>query len=131
MLSSVPALRAELAARLTEALPSEWEIRDALMAPNVGLVPAVYLEFQELSGTADGAPLPRGCMCASVDVVFVDPRTADEIAEDAVDTSIVPVLQALDAHADIGWSTAKKVRLDAGPLAWRISTIALVNLTTT
>lgn len=129
MLSSVRALRDELAERLRGAVPASWEIAPALMAPNVGLVPAVYIEFQELSGEANGQPLPRGCMAASVDLVIVDPRTADELAETAIEDEIVPVLALLDQHDDIGWSTAKKFRLDAGPLGWRISLIALVNLT--
>ena len=131
MLSSVTALRAELEERLRAAIPEDWEIVKALAAANVGLVPAVYIEFQTLSADADGAPLPRGQMAAAVDIVVADPRTADELAEDAIEEEIVPVLAMLDAHDDIGWSTATKIRLDAGPLAWRISTIALVNLTTT
>lgn len=129
MLSSVTALRAELEARLREALPAQWEIVRSLTSPNVGLVPAVYIEFQELSSEADGAPLPRGQMAATVDLVLADPRTADAFAETAIEAEIVPLLALLDKHSDIGWSKAVKFRMDSGPLAWRISTIALVNLT--
>lgn len=129
MFSSVTALRGELRDGLVAAVPAEWEVVKDLMAANVSLVPAVYLEFQSLSGEADGVPLPRGQMAAAVDIIVVDPRTADGEAEAAIEEEVVPVIAWLDGLDDIGWSTATKIRQETGPLSWRISTIALVNLT--
>lgn len=128
MFSSVTELRTELKERLEAALPAEWEIVKDLMAANVGLVPAVYIEFLELNTIVNGQPCAPGTVAASVDVVVVDPRTADGEAEAAVEDELVPVLRALDAHSDLAWSVAKKIRLDTGPLSWRISLIALVTL---
>lgn len=128
MFSSIPALRTELHTRLTEALPDEWEIVPDLMAANVGLVPAVYFEFMKLDTQAAGQPLAHGTVCASVDLVLADPRTADGEAEKSIEEELVPLLKALDAHTDLGWSTATKFRLDSGPLAWRVSLITLVTL---
>lgn len=129
MFSSIPALRAELEERLSEALPDSWEIVADLMAANVGLVPAVYIEFKELDTvTSRGEELGQGTVAASVDLVLADPRTADGEAEKAIEEHLVPVLQALDTHSDLGWSKAVKFRLDSGPLAWRISLTTLVTL---
>lgn len=129
MFTSIPALRDELAALLTAALPTEWEIVPDLMAANVGLAPAVYIEFRELGTTsARGEELGRGTVAASVDLVLADPRTADGEAESAVEEHVVPLLQALDTHSDLGWSKAVKIRLDSGPLAWRVSLTTLVTL---
>lgn len=128
MFSSIPALRAELQARLEAALPADWEIVKDLMAANVSLVPAVYIEFTELSTVADGVQLPHGQVCASVDLVLVDPRTADGEAEAAIEVEVVPLLKELDTATDLGWSTARKIRQDTGPLSWRVSLIALTTL---
>lgn len=128
MFTSVPALRDELKERLSGALPAEWEIVKDLMAANVGLVPAVYIEFTEINTVANGAPLGPGQAAAVVDLVLVDPRTADGEAESAIEDEIVPLLHELDQHPDIGWSIARKVRQDTGPLSWRVSLIALVNI---
>lgn len=129
MFSSIPALRAELHERLEAALPEEWEIVRDLMAANVALVPAVYIEFTKLDTEFEGAPLGSGGgVAASVDLVLIDPRTADGEAELAIEDEIVPLLIELDKSDDIGWSTATKIRQDTGPLAWRVSCIALVTL---
>lgn len=129
MFSDIPALRAELNERLAAALPADWEIVPDLMAANVGLVPAVYIEFTKLDTEFEGAPLGRGGgVAASVDLVLADPRTADGEAEFAIEEHVVPLLRQLDQSDDIGWSTATKVKLESGPLAWRISCIALVTL---
>lgn len=128
MFSDIPALRGELQARLREALPQEWEIVPDLMAPNVGLVPAVYIEFTKLDSELNGEPLGRGQVAASVDLVLIDPRTADGAAEAAIEDEIVPLLRELDSSDDIGWSAATKIRQDSGPLSWRVSCIALVTL---
>lgn len=129
MLSSIPALRGELRERLVAALPDTWEIVPDLMAPNVGLVPAVYIEFTKLDTEFEGDPLGSGGgVAASVDLVLVDPRTADGEAEGAIEDEIVPLLIELDKSDDIGWKTATKVRQDSGPLSWRVSCIALVTL---
>lgn len=131
MLSSITAFRGELKDRLTAALPDEWEIVADLMAANVGLVPAVYIEFQQLDTVLDGEPLGRGQVAATVDLVLIDPRTADGEAEKAIELEIIPLLIELDKSDDIGWSTAKKIRQDSGPLSWRVSCTALVALATT
>lgn len=128
MFSSIPALRGELKARLEAALPNTWQIVPDLMAANVSLVPAVYIEFNELSTSAESVQLPPGQVCASVDLVLVDPRTADGEAEKAIEDEVVPLLKELDTTADLGWSTARKIRQDSGPLSWRVSLIALTNL---
>lgn len=128
MFTSIPELRDELKALLESALPDEWEIVKDLTAANVGYVPAVYIEFSKLDTVANGQPLATGTVCASVDLVLADPRTADGEAEAAIEDELVPVLTALDAHASLGWSTATKFRLDSGPFAWRISLITLVTL---
>lgn len=128
MLTSIPAVRDELKARLAEALPDHWEIVKDLTAANVSLVPAVYIEFTEINTEANGAPLGAGTVAASVDLVLVDPRTADAEAEGAIEDEIVPLIQELDTHADLNWSIARKFRQDAGPLSWRLSLIALVTI---
>ncbi|QEA29711.1 hypothetical protein FGL91_14830 [Microbacterium sp. CBA3102] len=128
MLSSIPAVRDELKARLEAALPDDWAIVKDLTAANVSLVPAVYIEFTELSTLAEGAQLPPGQVCATVDLVLVDPRTADGEAEAAIEDEIVPLLKELDTSSDLGWSTARKIRQDSGPLSWRVSLIALTTL---
>lgn len=127
MFSSIPVLRTELQALLAAALPEPWEIVPDLAAANVSLVPAVYIEFQKLDTTLDGQPLGRGTAAASVDLVLVDPRTADGIAETAIEEELVPLLHVLDEQDDIGWSSATKIRLDnSGQFGWRISTVTLV-----
>lgn len=131
MFSSITALRGELTDRLTTALPDEWEIVPDLMAANVGLVPAVYIEFQELNTVFGGEELGRGQVAATVDLVLIDPRTADGEAERSIELEIIPLLIELDKSDDIGWSTAKKIRQDSGPLSWRVNCTALVALATT
>jgi hypothetical protein len=128
MFTSIPALRDELRERLIDALPDEWEVVKDLMAANVSLVPAVYIEFTALDTTANGAPLAPGTVCAGVDLVLIDPRSADGVAELAIEEEIVPLLIELDSHPDIGWSTARKIRQDSGPLSWRVTLITLVNI---
>lgn len=128
MFSDLPAFRAELRDRLTAALPDEWEIVKDLMAVTVSLVPAVYIEFTKFETTLNGDPLGRGQVAATAELVLVDPRTADVVAEKAIEDEVVPLIRELDKSSDIGWSTATKFRLDSGPLAWRISTIALVTI---
>ena len=128
MFSSVTALRTELRDRLEAALPESWEIVPDLMAANVSLVPAVYIEFTTLDTQIDGAELGLGQVLASVDIVIVDPRTADGEAEAAIEAEIVPVLREIDTHDDIAWSKATKVRQDSGPLSWRVNLTALVSL---
>lgn len=129
MFSSIPALRDELAQLLRGALPDTWEVVPDLMAKDVALVPAVYIEFKELDTvTAKGEELGRGTVAASVDLVLADPRSADGVAEGAIEDHVVPLLKALDTHSDLGWSKAVKVRLDSGPLAWRVSLTTLVTL---
>jgi hypothetical protein len=128
MFSSVPEFRAELRDRLVEVLPEAWEIVPDLMAANVSLVPAVYIEFTAIDAEFQGAPLGPGQAAASVDLVVVDPRSADGEAEAAIEDELVPVLRAIDAHSDIAWSKATKVRLDSGPLSWRVNLTALVTL---
>ncbi|KQR43431.1 hypothetical protein ASF87_16710 [Microbacterium sp. Leaf161] len=128
MFSDLPAFRSELRDRLVAALPDEWEIVKDLMAANVSLVPAVYIEFNKFDTTFNGEALGHGQVSATADLVLADPRTADVVAEQAIEDEVVLLIRELDKSSDIGWSTATKFRLDSGPLAWRISTIALVTI---
>lgn len=129
MFSDLGTLRATLRERLTPELPEDWEIIDHLESARQALVPVVYFEFTEFSSTAGGQPLTRENVAASVDIVVTTPRTDDDgNAETEVDQSVLDVVRVIVQADDMFFSTARKVQLDAGPLAWRVSLTAITNI---
>lgn len=125
MFSDIGTFRADLDALVSATLPLDWRTVPSLSAAVESLVPVVYFEFTELATSDPSGPLGRGTVYASCDLVVTDPQTGDG-AENAVDNHVVQLIAALDPHDDINWDVAKKERLATGPLAWRVSTHALV-----
>jgi hypothetical protein len=124
--SDLSAVRADLGQIIRGSVPTTWRIEDHLTEPYESLMPVVYMEFSGFDSTMDGAPLPRGQVAASVDVLVSEPNTAPE-GEDAVDVNVLHLLRALDPHDDIAWARARKERLEkGGNLVWRISLTVLV-----
>lgn len=131
MFSSIPAVRDELKARLTAALPSSWAVVNNIEAQDQTLTQAVYLEFIGLSTTFLGAPLAHGILGAEVQVIITDPRTSTD-GEAGVEDHLVPLLAALDEHPDLHWAAAVKQKVDrSGLWAWTLTITAFVNNTTT
>lgn len=126
MFSSIATFRGDLDAIVKTTLPETWRTIPSLAGAINSLVPVVYFEFTELATSDPAGPLGRGTVYASCDLIVTDPQTGDG-AEDAVDAHIVRMIAALDPHDQINWDIARKERLEAGPLAWRISTHALVS----
>lgn len=126
MFSSIATFRADLDTLVKTTLPDSWKTEPTLAGAITSLVPVVYFEFTELATSDPTGPLDRGTVYASCDLIVTDPQTGDG-AENAVDLHIVKMIAALDPHDDINWDVARKERLAAGPLAWRVSTHAFVS----
>lgn len=129
MFSDISALRAELKARIEPELPAGWVIKEYLTEAVESLTPAVYFEFARFDSKADGQPLGAGYANAEVDIWVTDPKTDEQRSEDAVDSHVVRIINIIDSHSDIYWDSAEKQRLSTGPLAWRIKTSAITNIT--
>jgi hypothetical protein len=129
MFSDLATLRATLAERLTPQLPADWRMVDHIEGYTESLVPVVFFEFTEFGSSAGGQPLPRSAVAASIDVVVTTPRTDyDGGAETDVDSHVLRIVQVIVQADDLFFSTARKVQLDNGPLAWRVSLTALTNI---
>lgn len=129
MFSDLKTLREALSARLAPKLPEEWVIVDHLESVRQALVPVVYFEFMEFSSSAGGQQLSRDEVAASVDIIVTTPHTDDDgIAETDVDGNVLDIVRVVVTSEDLFFSTARKVQLDNGPLAWRVSLTALTNI---
>lgn len=127
MLSSIRAVRAELAARLDDP---GWRVVDESAAKDETLRPAVYIEFVGLDSTYQGTPLPHGVLAAEVQVIITDPRTTPD-GEGGVEDLLVALLARLDESDDLAWQQARKQRVErSGVWAWVLTLFAFVNTTT-
>lgn len=130
MFSSLATLRSTLRERLAGDLPAEWAIVDHISTPRENpLTTVVYFEFTGFDSSANGQPLSRDAVAASVDVVVATGHTDDDgIAEGDADAGVLALVRAIVTADDLFFSTARKVRLDSGPYAWRLSLTALTNI---
>lgn len=130
MFSDLPSVRTALKDRLEPLLPSDWRWKPYLEGDVKALVPVVYIEFVAFEPRVQNAPLAHGQVAARFNLIVTDPKTDTENAEDDVDDHVRELIVALDGMTDMYWDTAEKKRLPTGPLAWTISTFALVDTTT-
>lgn len=128
MFSDLGTLRAKLRALLASQLPEQWQIVPNLEAAREALVPVIYIEFTGFDSTAGGQPLPRTQLAANIDLVVTSMSTNDGQAEDEADNYVMWLLRAIVPSDDLFFSTARKIRLDAGPLAWRVSITAITDI---
>lgn len=114
----VAGIRPWLATTMRPLLPESWRLVDGLAEVKTLTVPAVYFEYTAIEKADDWPP---GHVRAVVDLIIVDPHTDLVKAEDAVDELVVQLLVALDGHAQIDWSSAKKQAIGDSFLGWRVS----------
>jgi hypothetical protein len=118
-----------MSTRIRPELPTDWRIVDHIEGYRESLVPVVFFEFTEFGSSAGGQPLPRNAVAATVDIVVTTPHTDyDGVAETDVDAHVLRIVQLIVQADDLFFSTARKVQLDNGPLAWRVSLTALTNI---
>ena len=119
-------VRAWLEAHLQPLLPETWRIVPGISSVKTLLVPAVYFEFTEIQKAAEW---PSGHARAVFDVIVIDPRTDLEQGEDGVDDEVVELILALDGHAQINWTVAKKESFAERYFGWRIAVTVLTSTT--
>lgn len=120
--STLATIRAAVDAGIKPNLPAAWETVPNLSSALNKLTPVLYTEFTGISTEHKGVLIPAGHVMCDFDLVIVVPGTDDSKSEDVVDAAVLDLIIALDAaDTDLVWDTAKKERLAAGQLAWRIS----------
>lgn len=120
--STLATIRAAVDTGIKPSLPATWETVPNLSSALNKRVPVLYTEFTGISTEHNGVRIPAGHVICDFDLVIVVPGTDDRKAEDAADAAVLDLIIALDASTtDLVWDTAKKERLTAGQLAWRVS----------
>jgi len=121
-------VRQHLKDTIKPKLPTRWRVFPTLTAPAKLTVPAVYVEFTEVSNEVAGKPLAAGRVAASFELAVIIPETAGARAEDNADAAVLSLIQALDNSDQLFWGpSATKLRLESGQLGWRIPVTVLTS----
>lgn len=127
MSSNIAEVRALIDTLIQDHAPENWERRKHLAAPDTLLVPCVYTEFTGFGTSVGGQPMPRGTVGADIDLVIQVPLAQEHEMEDAADQAVMTLVQIIDDAQNIFWDTARKQRLEAGHIVWRLSLTVLTS----
>jgi len=111
-------VRTAVIAALTPLLPADWKL--VAYGANLDTLssPVVRLQIK----TIERHPAaPNGARLVTYTLTIIEPKTAPGAADDALDTNLLKLIEAIDATDGLGWSSAERVAAETGNPAFDIS----------
>lgn len=120
-------LRAWFSSQVKPLLPAGWRYIPNQDTPSTITVVTVVYKLLEIEPLPEA---PIGANRNTIVLTVLSPHEDDVKAEDALDNEVIELVTALDGHANISWSHARKVRdPKSDRLAWDIDVSVITTRT--
>lgn len=115
-------VRAQVAAMLAPIIPDTWRVNPhtVRVVPKLPAV-TVYIEHTRIEPAPEA---PIGTVHNTVTVTVVSRHTDYAKAEDEIDSDVLDLVNEIDAHDRIAWTSAEKVAIpatDPAYLGWALT----------